>query len=80
MGEFSAVPRGPDAHAVAVDVDGLRRPVVAWAQKDATGYRVWFSALDGGQWREPVPVSPPGNDAFRPDIFARAPGRRAVEW
>lgn len=71
---------GPDASGVALDVDSQGRPVIAWAQKDAQAYRICFSTLEGQEWREPVSVSPPENDAFRPDILSRSGGQLSVAW
>jgi hypothetical protein len=74
------VDTGPDAHAVAADVDPKGRPIIVWSQKDPTGYRVYLRNFDGQEWRGPVAVSPPDNDAFRPDVFCRPSGEVAVAW
>jgi hypothetical protein len=74
------VPSGEDAHAPALDLAANGHPVMAWAQKEARNYRVFFSTLAGPEWSEPVAVSPTGADAFRPDVYCLPAGETVVAW
>jgi hypothetical protein len=72
------VPAGEDAHAAALDAG--RQPVMAWSQKDGPNYRIFFSRLAGSQWSKPLAISPPGADAFRPDIYCPPGGEPVIAW
>jgi hypothetical protein len=72
------VPSGEDAHGPALDVDAKGQPVMAWAQKEARNYRVFFSTLADAEWSTPVAISPAGVDAFRPDVYCPASGDTVI--
>jgi hypothetical protein len=74
------VPTGEDAHGPTLDVDPQGHPVMAWAQKEARNYRVFFSTLAGSEWSKPLAISPAGADAFRPDVYCPAAGETVVAW
>ena len=71
---------GEDAHAPALDVDAQGHPVMAWAQKEARNYRVFFSTLAGSEWSKPIAISPAGANAFRPDVYCPAAGETVIVW
>jgi hypothetical protein len=53
---------------------------MAWAQKAAKNYRIYFSTLEGSKWKEPAAISPAGSDAFRPDLYCPASGETVIAW
>lgn len=75
-----SVPAGEDAHAAAVAVNADGSPVIVWAQKDPAGYRIYLNIFVDDGWQQPVPISPSGNDAFRPDVFCLPSGKAMVAW
>ncbi len=78
--EARPLPAGQDTHAAALDIDAQAHAVVVWSQKDGGNYRTCLSKFVDAQWREPLALSPPGADAFRPDVLCQPSGEAVVAW
>lgn len=93
--DFPAAAVGPDGaiHVAYVSfTPGLDRDVRArtsyteepkdfsFLAKPAGGDRVWLRSFKNGQWSEPLPVTPGGEDVFKCAVTVGGDGRVWVAW